>query len=696
MKQVNFMRSRVAIAIALATGLALDANAETTETISVESEALPLLGGNRSVPEDGRGVAADGGDLLRSIPGVSGTRLGGKGIDPAIRGQSQNRLNILIDGAYVHGGCPNRMDPPASFANIEAYDQITVLKGVQTLQYGGGGSGGTVLFERGEPVFNEGNSFNGEFSASYDGNADRHSLFANVATGNKNGFIRLQLTDASAGNYEDGDDNSVRSAYDEQGAVLAGGWNISENTLLKLSLEATRADDVYYAGGMDAPVDDNDTWRFELKHDAAVGPFKSLNAEVYQTDVHHIMDNYSVRTLTAPMLMLVDSDSVTDGFSLKASFDAMHADWLIGIDRQNNNRDAIRLASPAGPVANISQSFMWPDVTLDQTGLFTEATWDVGETASFKAGLRYDHVIADADKAAQAATMAPGGINTANGLYTRYYGVTADRETEDNWGGLLRYERDFDGGTWFVGVNRSVRTADASERFMAANAAPTAGTFPSRWVGNPDIQPEKHNQAEFGVNWNGNGWNAGAVVWVDRVSDFILRDRAHGQTGILVADNATVYRNVDARLHGFEINADWKLSNSWKLAANAAYVRARNTDDSRDIAQTPPLEASVSLDYSQDKWAAGGVIRAAASQNNAETNLLIDSGLDAAETDGWAALDLYGSYRFNKTATVDVGVNNVFDKTYAYHLNRANAFDPTAIQVNEPGRSIWAKFNIRW
>jgi iron complex outermembrane receptor protein len=33
----------------------------------------------------------------------------------------------------------------------------------------------------------------------------------------------------------------------------------------------------------------------------------------------------------------------------------------------------------------------------------------------------------------------------------------------------------------------------------------------------------------------------------------------------------------------------------------------------------------------------------------------------------------------------------VFDKNYPQHLNRANAFDPTQVQVNEPGRSAWLK-----
>ncbi|MFG1491574.1 TonB-dependent receptor plug domain-containing protein, partial [Oceanospirillum sp. HFRX-1_2] len=52
----------------------------------------------------------DGGELLKSLNGISGTRMGGRAIDPIIRGQKQTAVNVLLDGAYLHGGCPNRMD----------------------------------------------------------------------------------------------------------------------------------------------------------------------------------------------------------------------------------------------------------------------------------------------------------------------------------------------------------------------------------------------------------------------------------------------------------------------------------------------------------------------------------------------------------------------------------------------------------
>jgi len=117
--------------------------ADTLDPVIIKDTVI--INPNASEPEyynRSRGVSADGGDFLGQISGVSTSRFGGRGLEPIVRGQSQTRLNILLDGAYVHGGCPNRMDPPASWAALETYEEVTVLKGVQSLLYGGGGSGG--------------------------------------------------------------------------------------------------------------------------------------------------------------------------------------------------------------------------------------------------------------------------------------------------------------------------------------------------------------------------------------------------------------------------------------------------------------------------------------------------------------------------------------------------------------------------
>ena len=59
-------------------------------------------------------------------------------------------------------------------------------------------------------------------------------------------------------------------------------------------------------------------------------------------------------------------------------------------------------------------------------------------------------------------------------------------------------------------------------------------------------------------------------------------------------------------------------------------------------------------------------------------------------------VDIHGSYRYTRNASLEFGIDNLFDETYATHLNRGNAFDPTAVRINEPGRNLWAKLNFKW
>ena len=57
-------------------------------------------------------------------------------------------------------------------------------------------------------------------------------------------------------------------------------------------------------------------------------------------------------------------------------------------------------------------------------------------------------------------------------------------------------------------------------------------------------------------------------------------------------------------------------------------------------------------------------------------------------------LDLHVTRSLPSGLSVQLGVENVFDRLYATHLNLSSPFDPSQIRVNEPGRTLWLK--IRW
>ena len=77
--------------------------------------------------------ASDGTDYLKTIPGFSAIRNGGTNGDPVLRGMFGSRLNILTNGSAMPGACPARMDAPSSYISPETFDQLTVIKGPQTV-----------------------------------------------------------------------------------------------------------------------------------------------------------------------------------------------------------------------------------------------------------------------------------------------------------------------------------------------------------------------------------------------------------------------------------------------------------------------------------------------------------------------------------------------------------------------------------
>ncbi len=224
----------------------------------------------------------------------------------------------------------------------------------------------------------------------------------------------------------------------------------------------------------------------------------------------------------------------------------------------------------------------------------------------------------------------------------------------------------------FAALSRSVRTAGAMER---ANARPN-------WVGNPDIDPEKHHQQDLGVQIDQGAWHLDANAYAGWVDDYILRDQ-------FSVAGVTTYRNVDARLAGIEIAAGWQAGR-WEVWGDVIYTHCENTWDSRALAQIPPLQGQISVAYARDAWRAGAWMNCATEQGR------IDPSRDPGTTSGYATLDLFGSYALSRKATLLAGIDNVTDETYANHLSRSNIFDPALTQVNEPGRAIYVKVEARF
>lgn len=656
------------------------AQADELAPVQVQAEALvdaPNVEMIVPADSDTRPVS-DAGEALREVPGVSASRMSQHGVDPIIRGQTATQLNVLLDGGYVHGGCPNRMDTPSSFATFETYDRIVVEKGVQSVQHGMGGSGGTVLYERDTAAKAATPGLQGHAGIATSSNGLNGAAYVDGMYSNGKAYVRAFGEYSDADSYKDGDGNKVPSATTKTAGGVVAGYRISQNAGVEATVEAVRADDTLYAGAdMDAPKDDMNSYRLKYWNQNMGGAIDGVKVEAWRNEVDHLMDNYSLRTNTNPtMYREAPSEVTTQGARLTLTSKPVAALKLdYGLDVQDVNRKGW-VDNPNNPTNTLF--WLWPDATLRSVGGFVEGAYAFNPSQRMKAGLRVDSVTSSIDDSLSKT------IATHMTVVNNFPSVSAAaKEDQDNTavGGLLRYEHDLNKNlTAFAGVSRSVRQPDATERYVL-KVAPTG----IAWLGNPSLDPEKHTQIDLGLAGKAKGVKWEAVVFYDDVSDYVLRDKV---------GTMTTYRNVDATLMGAELSGQWMFAPGWHAYGALAYVNGQNDTDDRSIAQIPPLNGRVGTDYTAANWHAGGRVRFAAQQHEIDTA----SGLDTIQTPEYAVLDLYGGYNFTRKTSLKIGVDNVFDKLYAEHVNRAyiGIFGDPTQRIYEPGRTFWARLDTKF
>lgn len=129
--------------------------------------------------------------------------------------------------------------------------------------------------------------------------------------------------------------------------------------------------------------------------------------------------------------------------------------------------------------------------------------------------------------------------------------------------------------------------------------------------------------------------------------------------------------NVDARIMGGELGVAYSFASNWKADATLAYAWGKNSGDDEALPQMPPLEARLGLSYQRDDWSVGALWRVVDGQGRIAEGRGNVVGQDLDESAGFGVFSLNGAYRLTSEVKLSAGVDNLFDKRYAEHLNLA-------------------------
>ncbi len=634
--------------------------------------------------EDGsREAVRDTASLLEAAPGAAIVRNGTQTGIVQLRGLSQDRVKVRVDGMEITPACPNHMDPPLHYISPDEVDVLQVTAGVTPVSQGGDSIAGTVAAKSAGPRFAAGDKaeFSGKVKAGYSGANSGHEAALTLNLGNDRAAVRYSGDQLKGGDLKYAGGTAKATGYDTTRHELEGGFKLG-NGELDVAFGQHRAKDVGTpALGMDMIQDDADSTRvaYNGKFD-----FGSVEARVYQHKIDHVMDNYTLRTYTpAAMRMKAPATSDDTGFAVGVALPRGSNTFRVGVDGNNNDFAVYQQNVTTGMVRDL-----FVDSNRDRWGLYGE--WEANPAAAWRTllGVRTDTVKTSA--AAIARSMGAGDVAER----TAFNNANRDK-TDHNWDltASARYAAS-PALAWEFGFARKTRAPSLVERYLWKPSATYGSADGQNYLGNPDLKPEVSHQVSAGFDWKSNGAYIKPTLFYNRVNDYIQGVAATSAAGTAVLK----FSNINAELYGLDGAFGVAFSDAWKLDGVLSYVRGKNRDNADNLYRIAPLRLTLALDYTKGPWTGIAEVKAAARQNE------VSAFNGETETGGWGIMNLRGAYRFSKQGKVNFGVENLFDKYYADHLSGKNMVNNAALggdlavgqRLPNPGRFLYLAAEYGW
>ena len=681
----------------------VDSGAATPGTLS--TTPLTSSGLDRADLRARQSQSSDTAGLLARLPGVSVNSGGGFSSMPAIRGLSEQRLAVLVDGAPIDAACPNDMNSPLSYTDPQTVRSVQVITGVSPVSLGGDSIGGVIRVDGPAPKFADGPAplLTGEASSYFrsNGNGFGGALSLTAATEHLSATYTGSFTRQQAYNGG-GERGLVRSTeYKKTDHALALAWQ-SAAGLFELKGGYHFAP---YEGFPNQYMDmtSNKSWNLN-GHYLGAFDWGTVDLRGYYRHVDHRMD-------------FLDDKGGATGRTMPMVTKMHMAGGSAKVDLPLAARDTLRLGGDYHhewlndywpPVAG--SMMMGPDTYVnvnaahrDRAGAFAE--WEGRWTGrlSTLAGVRYDHVAMNTGTVAPYSTT--GMMNMADATAARAFNAADRKRSDDNWGAsfLTSYAPD-DALTLELGYAHKTRSPNIYERYSwgrGSMASRMIGWYGdgNGYVGNLDLKPERADTVSAAAELHGGKgtgrWFVRLAPYYTHVNDYIDAEKIQNLSAGVVQLR---FANQKAAFYGVDLSAALALwqgrgDDATRLTGTASYGRGQNLTDHGALYHQMPFHATLGLHHRQNGFEAGVDVDYVADKNR------VDATRNEPKTDAYALVDLRTAYNW-KDFRLSLDITNLFDAGYSLPLGGLSLGDSYATGTLRPvpgmGRSVNVGLSVRF
>lgn len=459
-----------------------------------------------------------------------------------------------MNDSLEEAGANHGTDPATSYIQPDARDHVTVVKGPNSVLYGSS-MGGLIIFNETPKKF-EKPDVRARLVGGL-GSFGRRDLTADVTIGASLVQLRGISSFNRGDNYKDGSGQKFFSFFKRNSNKLIATFTPTKDITAEFSAEQGDAQVAFPAFSL---MGDGIHFkrailgsRFTVANISE--KFRKLELQIYDRNLDHHMDNFTLRPVTVDILNPVPSGPLitntnrrtlvqtfrgrsartVDTFDLNAKTEGVigyeHKDEKFAGDNQTAGTLCIITS------CTTSRIFVpFYDLHTITNSAFSEVTYTVNPTTTIKAGARRDY------------------FNTHSGELTTFLGAplpTSNSQRDDITNSdFIRIEKEIlSGATAFISLADGERPASNLERssFNGFN-----------------LKKEKNREINIGLTVTKSAWQGSVTVFGSRIDDYILVSQGINS------------QNVDVDRVGTEFDVTKLITPQWRLFGNLAWIRAEN------------------------------------------------------------------------------------------------------------------------
>ena len=663
--------------------------------------------------------AASLGDLVEQISGVSTITTGNKIVKPVIGGLHSSRIITVNNNVRMEDmewgieHAPN--------IDLNAAQNISVIKGSGTLAYGGDAIGGIVVLDPQKIVLNDtlygktitgfqsngrGYHFNSSLSKIFNSGWFASGLIGYKQNGdlkapdyflNNTGSKGFSIN-AHGGfkSFEQGFDVYVSHIDNEIGILSASHIGNIEDLVNAINSQEPYVNEDF-SNSILAPRQEVD---HTLVKAAAYRRFKSFGKLSVQYDYqnNHRFE-FDRRRDGDQEKPAVDLRLQTHSLKTDIKVDK-YEDYVFDFGVSGRYQD--NFANPETGVRRLI-----PDYERYDLGLYAIAKKDINHRFVGDLGIRYDYNHVDALKYYQTSRWEERGYDEDFGdiviedLGTQL--LTNPTFTFHNFSlsAGLRYKIN-EINTLKLHYSHASRPPNPSELFSDGLHHSAARIQ----LGDLRIDKEISNRIGLTYALNTDRISMNLEPYYNRIDDFIYIRPTGAETTIRGSFPVWEYFQTDANLLGLDFSLDYTLTDRWNFNALASYVYGQNVTEDLPIIDMPAFKLNSAITYFHEGWHDLRInlnYKFVAEQNrypdyNFETYIATRDTFELVDIStpppAYNLFDLYADATFdisNKMSlNVLAGIENIFNTSYREYLNRLRYF------ADDTGRNITVQIKLNY